>query len=232
MLANIVVEAAQNIFAAIDQRHFAAQPGEDAGEFDGDITAALDDDALRQFCEMKRLVRRDDMFEARNFRSHMRPAAGGNQDGLGANFGAGREAQCMLVFDDSARANELDFVAFKRGDIGRFQPIDFAILIGDQGRPTECRLLRHGPAETGRVLELVAEARGIDQQLLRHAATDHAGAADAEFLGHHHPGAIARRDARRANATGASSDDEQIDLRRIGDIVCHLLQSPARAKDA
>ena len=41
MLAHILVEAAQDILAAIDQRHLAAEPGEDAGELDRDIAAAL-----------------------------------------------------------------------------------------------------------------------------------------------------------------------------------------------
>ena len=83
VLAHIVVEAAQDILAAIDQRHFAAEAGEDAGELHRDIAAALDDDALGQFGQMERLVRRDHVFEPGNFRPVMRPAAGGDQDGLG-----------------------------------------------------------------------------------------------------------------------------------------------------
>ena len=48
MLAHVVVEAAQNIVAAIDQRHLGAEPMENAGELDRDIAAALDENALRQ----------------------------------------------------------------------------------------------------------------------------------------------------------------------------------------
>ena len=48
MLAHVVVEAAQDVVAAIDQRHLGAEPVEDAGELDRDVAAALDQDALRQ----------------------------------------------------------------------------------------------------------------------------------------------------------------------------------------
>ena len=44
MLPHVVVEAAQDVFAAIDQRHLRAEPGKNAGELDGDIAAALDQD--------------------------------------------------------------------------------------------------------------------------------------------------------------------------------------------
>ena len=49
MVAHVVVEAAQDVVAAIDQRHLGAEAVEDAGELDRDIAAALDQDALRQF---------------------------------------------------------------------------------------------------------------------------------------------------------------------------------------
>src|SRR6185503_10826565 len=45
MFAHVVVEAAQDVLAAIDQSHFAAEPSEDAGKLDRDIAAALNDDA-------------------------------------------------------------------------------------------------------------------------------------------------------------------------------------------
>ena len=48
MVAHVVVEAAQDLLAAIDQRHLGAEAVEDAGELDRDVAAALDQDALRQ----------------------------------------------------------------------------------------------------------------------------------------------------------------------------------------
>ena len=73
------------------------------------------------------------------------------------------------------------------------------------------------PAEALRVLELVAEAAGVDQQLLGHAAADHAGAAEAVLLGNRHLGAVAGGDARRAHAARAAADDEQVEV-----VVAHV----------
>ena len=81
-VAQILVEAAQNFIAAIDQRHVGAEAVEDRGELDGDIAAARDDDAARQFLQMECLVRGDDMLDARQFRVDVRMAAGRNQNGF------------------------------------------------------------------------------------------------------------------------------------------------------
>src|SRR5262249_40198353 len=50
------------------------------------------------------------------------------------------------------------------------------------------------------------------QKFFGHAATDHAGAADAILLRDHHACAVARSDARRAHAAGARAHDEQVDV--------------------
>ena len=70
----------------------------------------------------------------------------------------------------------------------------------------------HEMGTTRRLLERVAEPRGIDQELLRHATADHAGAADAVLLGEHHARAMAGGDARGAHAARASADDEEVNL--------------------
>src|SRR6516164_5078686 len=56
------------------------------------------------------------------------------------------------------------------------------------------------------------EAARIDQKLLRHAAADHAGAADAPVLGDHHLRAVAGGDAGGAHSAGAGADDEEVGL--------------------
>src|SRR6185437_1375403 len=43
VLAYVVIKAAQDVLAAIDERHLAAEAGEDAGELDSDVATALDD---------------------------------------------------------------------------------------------------------------------------------------------------------------------------------------------
>src|SRR5205807_40039 len=57
---------------------------------------------------------------------------------------------------------------------------------------------------------------------LRHAATDHASAADPVFLGDHHLGAVARGDARGAHATRAAADDEKIHVVLSHDLIPNL----------
>ena len=56
MRADVLVEAAQDVLAAIDQNGLDAEALEDAGEFDGDVTAAGDDDAGGKFLEMEGFV--------------------------------------------------------------------------------------------------------------------------------------------------------------------------------
>ena len=81
-VAHVLVEAAQDLVAAIDQRHLAAQAMEDVGELDRDIAAAGDDDPARQLVEMKRLVGGDGEVGAEAI-AHVAagPAAGGDKDG-------------------------------------------------------------------------------------------------------------------------------------------------------
>src|SRR5207237_4518513 len=83
--------------------------------------------------------------------------------------------------------------------------------------------VRYGPAETGGVLDLVADVRAEHEQLFRHAAADHAGAAHPVFFGDHDPGAVVGCDAGGANAARTTADDEQIDVE-----LSHI--NPARSR--
>ena len=83
----------------------------------------------------------------------------------------------------------------------------------------------NGPAEARGVLDLVADVRAEHEQLLRHAAADHAGAAHPVFFGDHDARAVAGRDPGGANAARTASDDEQIDVE-----LSHQL-SPRRGSD-
>ena len=96
-------------------------------------------------------------------------------------------------------------------DIDAAQPLDVAGDIVAQGRPVEAHALGH-PAEADRVLERLGEMGGVDEELLRHAAADDAGAADLVLLGDGDPGAVlgrrraprARRPSRRRSRRGRS----------------------------
>ena len=214
VIAHLVVKAAQDVVAAIDQRHLGAEPVEDAGKLDGDVAAALDQDALGQLLQMERLVRGDHMLAALDVLAERGPAAGGNQDMFRAHRLAGRDELDGVRIDDHRTAlGDLDLGAIEIGGVGLLEPVDLLVLVGDQRRPIELRL-GHRPAEARGILEFLGEARGIDQQLLRHAAADHAGAADPILLGDHHPRAIAGRDAGGTDPARTRADDEQIDLFR------------------
>src|SRR5690349_19174542 len=76
-VAEIIVEPAQDFVAAIDERGLRSKVREDAGELDGDVAPAGDDDRLGQTLEMKRLVRGDDVLDAgERLSEHRRPPGG------------------------------------------------------------------------------------------------------------------------------------------------------------
>ena len=211
MLAHVVVKAAQNVFAAIDQRHVGAEAGKNAGEFDRDIAAALDHHAARQFRQVERLVRRDGVLDAGNVVAKARRPAGRDQDMGRPDAIAAGHLHGVGIGQRGAVLDDFDAGLFQERAVGRFQPPDLLVFVGDQRRPVE-RGVRHGPAEARGILEFAVEARGIDQKLFRHAAADHAGAAEAVFLRQHDAGAMLRGNARGAHAARAAADDEQIDV--------------------
>ena len=49
LMAQVVVETAQNIVAPVYEGHARAEPGEDAGELDGDVADPLNKDAMGKF---------------------------------------------------------------------------------------------------------------------------------------------------------------------------------------
>ena len=210
--ADVLVEAAQELVAAVQQRHAAAEAAEDAGELDRDVAAADDQDALRQAFEMEHLVRGDAELAARDRRLERRVGAGRDQDGAGPNARPGLgDPHRMRVLDHGAAVEDLDPAAHEVRAVDVLEPRDLGVLVADQRRPVEARL-GHAPAETGRVLELVLVAARIDEQLLRHAAADHAGAAHAVLFGEHHGRAVAGGDAGGADAPRAAADHEEIDI--------------------
>ena len=86
-----------------------------------------------------------------------------------------------------------------------------ASLLATSVRQSEARP-PHAPAETLGVLEVVAEPAGVDEQLLRHAAADDAGAAEPILLGDPDPGAVLGGHARRPNAARAAADHEKVEV--------------------
>src|SRR5262249_35919654 len=159
---------------SIDQRHLGSKPVENGGKLDSDMAAALDEDARRQLFQVKRLVRGNDMFEARDGRPHPRRSAGGDEDVARTDFFSSRDKTYRVgIFQDGAALDELHAGALKRRGIGEFKPRNLAILIGNEARPVEYRFAQR-PAVARRVLEFVGKTRGVDEELFRNTAADHA----------------------------------------------------------
>ncbi len=129
----------------------------------------------------------------------------------------------MGTGDDRAIEDDLDAVIGQRVGIGAVDPVDLLHHIVAQPRPVEPEIVGHVPAEALGVLQILGEMRAIDEQLLGHAAADDAGAADAIFLGHRDLRAVGRRNARRARAARARTDDEKVVV-----ILSHVMSSCGR----
>ena len=159
------------------------------------------------------------MLDAGNRIAVARRAAGRDQDIGCAHPVAGRQLHGVGVNEHGPAFRHFDAGLVERRAVSRFQSGDFAILVGDQRRPIE-RGLRHGPAEAGGILEFAAKTRRIDQELLRHAAADDAGAAEPILLGDHNARAVLGGNARSAHAARTASDNEKIDV-----VISHVASS-------
>ena len=220
-VADRFVIAAQDHVAAVDQRHLRAEFVEDPGKFIGDIARARDQDALGHRVEIEHLVRSDAVFVPRAFRND-RCRAGGDQDVLCGHFAPAAQRQAVRPGYLCAIEDDLDTVIGQRVGIGGVDAIDLFHHIVAQPLPVEVEVFGHIPAEAPRVLQILGEMRAVDEQLLRHAAADDAGAADAIFLRHRHLGAMRRRNARRAGPAGTGTDDEKVVVE-----IAHYILTPS-----
>src|SRR5579883_1548261 len=118
----------------------------------------------------------------------------------------------MRILEDGARFDERDARGFEMRTVNGGKARNLFFFRRDELAPIEPRL-RHAPAVTFGISELVGEAAGVDQKLLRYAAANDASAADAEFFRDHHFRAIARRNARGAHPARTRSNDEEIDVK-------------------
>src|SRR5262249_10264 len=96
-------------------------------------------------------------------------------------------------------------------DVRGRQPGDLLVLRGDERGPVEARAVDR-PALTARIVERAADLARVDEQLLGHAAADHAGAAPPIRFSDRAASAVLGRDGGRTNASGAAADDEQVDV--------------------
>ncbi len=205
---HVLVEAAKDVGGADDLGDLDADGVVDPGELDGDVAAADDDEAVRQLGHVERLVRAHDVLDAGNVRRR-RPAAGGDEDLLGGDA-APVDLDGMGIRQPAGAFDELDVVVSENAPVDALQTVEFGVLALDQHTPVDLRRHVEPPAVAERVLEVVGEVRGVDEQLFRHTAADDAGAADAALLDDRGPCAIAAGQPGGADAAGTGADGDEV----------------------
>ena len=202
-VTDVIIEAAQDLFAAIKLDDVGAEAVEDGRELAGDVAAAYDHQPGRKDWQVKHLVGRHHMLAPDDLR-HLRPATGSDQNAFGTK---------LLITDHNG-------VGIKQGGptahhmhlrqqpfVDAIQPQDFPGAVGLQRLPVESRVA-YGPAKTTRLDKGFAEVCGIAVKLLRNATEIDAGAT--------HCGGFCQRDAGTAlgchacgaHTTTAATDDE------------------------
>ena len=143
-MTDLVVEAAQDLFASVELGHLCAQAGEDGSELAGDITAAHHQQAIRERLDVKDVVGGDGVFAAHEMR-YMRRATGGDQDVLGGEgLMTGRtvdveRGQGHTVWTGQAgkRVEHGDTRATQQVAIDAVEAADFLGAVGLEGGPVE-----------------------------------------------------------------------------------------------
>ena len=149
-VAEIAVEIAQDLLAAMDHGDLDAKPGEDRSELHADIAGTDDHDAFRQAFELEAFIRGDEVLRAGDLGDH-RMAAGGDQDGLGPHRGVpASDPHRMLIFKRGVGEDEIDARLLQRTRVSGVQPVDLAMDVADQSRPVEPQGLI-APAEGRRI---------------------------------------------------------------------------------
>ena len=207
-MAHFVVEAAQDLLAAIELRHLGAEAVEDRRELARDVAAADDDEATREALEVEDFVRADRAFATAHVGWH-RPAAGGDDDALGRVAHAA-DLDLMRADDARASAQDRDPGADEQLAVDAVQARDLLGAVGLQRRPVEGRP-GNAPAEAVRFLEALGVVGGEAVELLRDAAEVDAGAAERGVFGDGDTRAAHGGHARGADAAAARADDEEIE---------------------
>ena len=142
VVAQVLVEAAQDLVAAVELDHVGAEAVHDAGELAGDIAAADDEHALRLGLEVEDLVRGDAELGAGDRRHARAGRRWRREGGCAVVFRAGREAHPVRV-EDRRRGRRR--AAPRRGAGGRGRPPRAARSRRPwrrrSARPVEARLL-------------------------------------------------------------------------------------------
>src|SRR5690606_455822 len=211
-VAQVFVEAAQQLPTPVDERRLHAQSREDAGELHGNVASAGDGDPARKLLQMEGVVGRDDVLATHHPSVNVNAGSGGDED-VPSRDGAvflyeqhfvGTGQLCPLLEYRNARP-------FQIAPVDALEPGYFAVLGLDQSAPVEPRLA-YGPAIPFRILEIVREPAGINQQRLRHATPDDARAAEPVLFRERNPRPMSGRDPGRPHPARATADHEQVEV--------------------
>ena len=207
MRAHLIIKPTQNFLAAIDERCLHAEPVENAGELNRNITAANDGDGGRQNVKMESLIGGDGVRASRNIRNEgRRPHS--NQNAFSRYF-APVHQNSLRVHKLCAMRQNFNAAGFEVFYVNAVEPVNFGVFICQKRRPVKFGCA-DTPTKTGGFFEQFGIMAGIDKQFFWHATANNACAAHPKLLGHRHTRAIARAHARRAHAAATGSDDKQV----------------------
>src|SRR6185295_7726358 len=153
----------------------------DRRELASDVAAADDDEPAREAREVEDLVRADRALAAGDVGRH-RPAAGRDDDALGAMARA-RDLDLAASGDPRTTAHDRRAGALDELAIDVVQARDLDAAVGLERLPVERRRFADAPAEARRFVEALVVVRGEAVQLLRDAADVDASAAERGVLG-------------------------------------------------
>src|SRR5262245_45441477 len=156
-----------------------------------------------------------------------RTPAGRDQDEARSQAAVARlHDQSMAVDQFGATQHGLHARLLKQRAIDAFKPRDLVILVGNQRGPMQRRGWA-APARADRILEIIAKAAGIHQQLFGNTAANDAGPAEPVFLRKGDLGAMTRGHAGGAHAARSTTHHEQIVI-----VPIHAMPSPPRPSRA
>ena len=227
-VADLVIEAAQHLFAPVQLRDLRAHAIEDGGELAGDVATTDDEKALREGFQIEHLVGGDHMLAAHEVR-HEGRAAGGDQDvgrreGLVARGAIGIECghrHRVRAVDSGKAVDDGDARAAQQVGVDAVEATDFLGAVGLEGGPVQRRPLAL-PAIAVGLFKRLGVVRGVAVELLGDAADVDAGAAQAigaQGFGHGHSATTPGGHAGRAHATAAATNDEQVKIEIAHDVL-------------
>ena len=207
--ADVLVKSPQDLVAAIDQGHIDAHAVENACELHGNEATADDHDPLWQGGEVEGLLGGHGEVRARQVFRLPGTAACGDEDALCGDRSAALDLETVGTGKDGTALQDLGTRPGQVGHIEAGKTGDLAVLRLPEAAPVKGRP-RGGPAVALGDVGVVGELRGVDHELLGHAAPDHAGAADPVFLCHGDPCARGRGQASCPDPAGPGTDDKEI----------------------